>query len=247
MLKSGCPDLKLGKSKIIKQIDVKEKEKKRKPLKNMRTSQIKYCHRYRTLKHKYLGSLACKILWTHSMMTSVVSLIFTIVLHLYSCAKVKLTIYTYFTIELWLRNKSNWLLTIRFIYLPFPISSRIWLKSVSFWDSPGSSHPGQAGAKIVQHCPIWEHLLWASNNKLNPCPFNIMGAAPCLERWPLIYSKNSCWHITFVIWFPLDVPLLILDIGIMVIVFANSLGDLGSITGRVIPKTQKNGTWCYLA
>ena len=29
------------------------------------------------------------------------------------------------------------------------------------------------------------------------------------------------------------------DIGIMVRVFANGPGDLGSITGRVIPKTQK--------
>ena len=29
------------------------------------------------------------------------------------------------------------------------------------------------------------------------------------------------------------------DIGIMVRVFANGLGDLGSIAGRVIPKTQK--------
>ena len=30
-----------------------------------------------------------------------------------------------------------------------------------------------------------------------------------------------------------------LDIGIMVRVFTNGLGDLGSIPGRVIPKTQK--------
>ena len=37
------------------------------------------------------------------------------------------------------------------------------------------------------------------------------------------------------------------DIGIMVRVFANGPEDLGSITGRVIPKTQKNGTWCYFA
>ena len=35
---------------------------------------------------------------------------------------------------------------------------------------------------------------------------------------------------------------LIPDIGMMVRVFANGLGDLGSIPGRVIPKTQKNGT-----
>ena len=32
------------------------------------------------------------------------------------------------------------------------------------------------------------------------------------------------------------------DIGLVVRVFANGPGDLGSIPGRVIPKTQKNGT-----
>ena len=36
-------------------------------------------------------------------------------------------------------------------------------------------------------------------------------------------------------------------IGIMVRVFANGQGDLGLTPGRVITKTQKNGTWCYLA
>ena len=40
---------------------------------------------------------------------------------------------------------------------------------------------------------------------------------------------------------------LIPDIGIMVRVFANGPGDLGSIPGWVIPKTQKNGIWCGLA
>ena len=30
-------------------------------------------------------------------------------------------------------------------------------------------------------------------------------------------------------------------------VFANNPGDLGSIPGRVIPKTLKNGTWYLLA
>ena len=32
---------------------------------------------------------------------------------------------------------------------------------------------------------------------------------------------------------------MLLDIGIMVRVFANGLGDLGTIPGQVIPKTQK--------
>ena len=38
-----------------------------------------------------------------------------------------------------------------------------------------------------------------------------------------------------------------LDIDIMVRVFTNDLGDLCSIPDQVIPKTQKNGTWCLLA
>ena len=35
-------------------------------------------------------------------------------------------------------------------------------------------------------------------------------------------------------------------IGLMGRVFANGLGDLGSIPGRVIPKDFKNGTWYVL-
>ena len=31
---------------------------------------------------------------------------------------------------------------------------------------------------------------------------------------------------------------------IIIKVFASGPGDLGSITGQVIPKTQKNGIWC---
>ena len=37
------------------------------------------------------------------------------------------------------------------------------------------------------------------------------------------------------------------DIDIKIRVLANDLLDLGSIPGRVIPKTQKNGTWYLLA
>ena len=44
-----------------------------------------------------------------------------------------------------------------------------------------------------------------------------------------------CMHIC-------EVP----DIGLMSRVFANGLRDLGSIPGRVVPKTKKNGTWCLL-
>ena len=36
-------------------------------------------------------------------------------------------------------------------------------------------------------------------------------------------------------------------IGLVGRVFANGLGDQGSIQGRVIPKTLKNGTWDLLA
>ena len=38
-----------------------------------------------------------------------------------------------------------------------------------------------------------------------------------------------------------------MTIGLMSRVFANGLGDRGSIPSWVIPKTQKNGTWCHLA
>ena len=37
------------------------------------------------------------------------------------------------------------------------------------------------------------------------------------------------------------------DIGMMVRVFPTGPVYLGSIPGRVIPKTQKNGTWCLFA
>ena len=36
-------------------------------------------------------------------------------------------------------------------------------------------------------------------------------------------------------------------VGLVGNMFANDLGDLGSIPGRVIPKTLKNGTWYLLA
>ena len=36
-------------------------------------------------------------------------------------------------------------------------------------------------------------------------------------------------------------------IGLVSRVFANGPGNLGSIPGRVIPKTLKNGTWYLLA
>ena len=49
--------------------------------------------------------------------------------------------------------------------------------------------------------------------------------------------------------FEITIKLFVLNqaIGIMVRVFANGLGDQGSIPGQAISKTQKNGTWCHLA
>ena len=38
-----------------------------------------------------------------------------------------------------------------------------------------------------------------------------------------------------------------LAIGLMIRVFANGPGDLGSIPHQVITKTQENGTWCGLS
>ena len=39
----------------------------------------------------------------------------------------------------------------------------------------------------------------------------------------------------------------IVNIGLAVRVFASGPGDLGSIPGWVLPKTQKIGTWCLFA
>ena len=39
----------------------------------------------------------------------------------------------------------------------------------------------------------------------------------------------------------------VINHGLMGSMFANGPGDLGSISGGVLPKTQKNGTGCVLA
>ena len=52
-------------------------------------------------------------------------------------------------------------------------------------------------------------------------------------------------NLAFITFNLLSMP--ILDIGIMGRVFANGLGDLSSIPGRVIPKDSKNGTLSLLA
>ena len=48
-------------------------------------------------------------------------------------------------------------------------------------------------------------------------------------------SSSSRWRYRIIIYNYCSIP----DIGLEVRVFANGLGDLGSIPGRVIPKTQK--------
>ena len=70
----------------------------------------------------------------------------------------------------------------------------------------------------------------------------------CLEM-DLIDIKNKVYvtygFITnkfFLIDITAEIP-----IGLVGRVFANGPGDRRSIAGRVIPKTQKNGTWCLLA
>ncbi len=51
-------------------------------------------------------------------------------------------------------------------------------------------------------------------------------------------GENNCIHT-----FPKGIIIIgLADIGLAVRVFANGPGDLGSITGRVIPKTKKHGT-----
>ena len=51
---------------------------------------------------------------------------------------------------------------------------------------------------------------------------------------PYFYEKDATKD-----WFLSEVQLFCPDIGLAVRVFANGPGDLGSIPGRVIPKTQK--------
>ena len=56
------------------------------------------------------------------------------------------------------------------------------------------------------------------------------------------FARNYYWKgVIEIIWRKLKSALieLVLDIGLAVRVFANGPGDLGSISGRVIPKTQK--------
>ena len=54
----------------------------------------------------------------------------------------------------------------------------------------------------------------------------------CSKESIIFCQKNGKWKTNLIYY---DKP----DIGIMVRVFANDPGDLGSIPGRVIPKTQK--------
>ena len=58
--------------------------------------------------------------------------------------------------------------------------------------------------------------------------------------WLLVLDRNACNLKTMLV---VNTYRLI---GIMVRVFANGPGDRGSIPGRFIPKTQKNGTLCIL-
>ena len=61
------------------------------------------------------------------------------------------------------------------------------------------------------------------------------------KLWP---NLNSCTKSKCITSFFL---LIIRGIGIMVRVFTNGVWNQGSITGWVIQKTKKNGTWCRLA
>ena len=70
---------------------------------------------------------------------------------------------------------------------------------------------------------------------LNNCLKQINYPLPLAER--IFAQLNKAWKFSKLDL--LEVYMQIPDIGIMVRVFANGPGDLGSILGRVIPKTQK--------
>ena len=56
-----------------------------------------------------------------------------------------------------------------------------------------------------------------------------------MSKTVLFQAIQFCISVQFLF----ELIFLVLDIGMMVRVFANGSGDLGSIPGRVIPKTQK--------
>ena len=55
----------------------------------------------------------------------------------------------------------------------------------------------------------------------------------------MLNSVNQSFMLRWIFYFGNQKKLYIPDIGIMVRMFANGPGDLGSIPGQVIPKTQK--------
>ena len=60
-----------------------------------------------------------------------------------------------------------------------------------------------------------------------------------LEFNECTFNKSAHTKVWKHLMIPIYIYIVVLDIGLAVRVFANGLGDLGSIPGRVIPKTQK--------
>ena len=74
-----------------------------------------------------------------------------------------------------------------------------------------------------------------------PRGYGILSYSSCFKR---VFSHTVVWFRGFLsntnnLYTIILFQLSIFNIGMMVRVFANRLGDLGSIPGRVIPKTQK--------
>ena len=126
-----------------------------------------------------------------------------------------------------------------------------WLVVTSLSNHPSSPE----GGGVLQ-------FTWPLNIELPDCPaLRLYRLLPMANRWlywgresytsaeaQLAYSTppadrvtNRFYLLRLFFFATLDI------IGLMSRVFTNGPGDWGSIPGRVIPKTRKNGTWCLLA
>ena len=84
--------------------------------------------------------------------------------------------------------------------------------------------------------PSYDHLPRRSQSKKKLTPTTITQTSICFPPWSFPYLSLVFRPFPFLYTF-LHSPLP--NIGVMSRVFANGLEDLGSIPGRVIPKTQK--------
>ena len=118
------------------------------------------------------------------------------------------------------------------------------------WNLEPVASGGQSGHKLIPHiiCPFlyaWEKKLWtrtySTRDQVPTCPIFTRAKIKPRSGIKVKFSRHSSKiylmkiYISEFVLLYIDVP----DIGLAVRVFANGPGDLGSIPGRVIPKTQK--------